>query len=64
MNDQMHYAPIIVSSTFPSGRERKFLVSLIATQRRGAALTERQAGWLSAIVRRFQDSTMRDDVIE
>lgn len=65
MNDQRHYAPIIIRSSVPTDRERTFLASLIAQERKGRPLTERQAEWLGAIVRRFQDATMRDEgVIE
>jgi hypothetical protein len=61
MTDQRHYAPIIVRSSFPTDRERKFLASLIAAERKGRALTEKQAAWLGAIVRRFQRKTMREE---
>lgn len=62
VTDHRHYAPIIVRSAFPSDRERKFLASLIAAERKGRRLTERQAEWLSDIVRRFQAEVMRDGV--
>lgn len=65
MNDQRHYAPIIIRSSVPTDKERAFLASLIAQERKGRPLTVRQAEWLGAIVRRFQDATMRDEgVIE
>lgn len=64
MTDNRHYAPIIVRSSFPTDRERKFLASLIAAERKGRALTERQAGWLGDIVRRFQEAMMREGVVE
>lgn len=64
MTDQRHYAPIIVRSSFPTDRERKFLASIIAAERKGLPLTQKQAGWLGSIVKRFQDATMRDEVIE
>ena len=62
MTDQRHYAPIIIRSSVPTDQERKFLASIIAAERKGRALTERQAKWLGAIVRRFQHVTMRDEV--
>lgn len=61
MTDQRHYAPIIVRSSFPTEAERKFLASLIKAERQGRPITPKQAGWLSSIVRRFQDATMRDE---
>lgn len=64
MNDQRHYAPIIIRSSVPTDWERKFLASLIAAERKGRALSARQAEILDRIVRRFQDETMRDEVIE
>lgn len=64
MTDQRHYAPIIIRSGIPTEKERKFLASLIAAERKGAPLTERQASWLDSIVRRFQDATMRGEMIE
>ena len=60
MIDQRHYAPIIIRSNVPTDWERKFLASLIAAERKGRALTERQAKTLSGIVQRFQDATMRE----
>lgn len=64
MTDQRHYAPIIIRSSIPTDWERKFLASIIAAARKGRALTEKQATILDRIVRRFQDATMREDVIE
>lgn len=64
MTDQRHYAPIILRSAIPTPKERKFLASLIAQERRGRPITAKQVDWLGAIVRRFQDATMRADVIE
>ena len=61
MSDQRHWAPIIVRSSFPSPKERKFLASLIAGERKGRPITPKQADWLGAIVRRFQRETMRDE---
>jgi hypothetical protein len=60
MTDQRHYAPIIIRSSVPTDRERKFLASIIAAERKGRLLTAKQADWLNAIVRRFQRETMRD----
>ena len=62
MTDQRHWARIIIRSDMPTDKERKFLASIIAAENRGRALTERQADWLGAIVRRFQRETMRDGV--
>jgi hypothetical protein len=64
MNDSRHYAPIIIRSSVPTPWERKFLASLIAAERKGRALTPKQAQTLHRIVARFQDATMREDVIE
>ena len=64
MTDQRHYAPIIIRSSVPTDWERKFLASLIAAQRKGRALSARQADILSRIVAMFQHATMREDVIE
>lgn len=64
MNDQRHYAEIIIRSSVPTDKERKFLASQIVRYRKGLPLTEPQAAWLDAIVRRFQDATMRDEVVE
>ena len=61
MTDQRHYAPIIIRSSVPTPKERKFLASLIAAERKGRPITPRQADWLGAIVRRFQAETMRGD---
>lgn len=61
MTDQRHYAPIIIRSAIPTPRERKFLALIIAAERKGRPLTEKQAGWLGAIVRRFQRETMREE---
>lgn len=60
-DDQRRYAPIIIRSSVPTDRERKFLASIIAAERKGRALTAKQADWLGAIVRKFQDATMRDE---
>lgn len=64
MNDLRHYAPIIVRSSVPTDWERKFLASIIAAERKGRALTAKQATILSRIVAKFQDATMREDVTE
>lgn len=64
MNDQRHYAPIIIRSSVPTDWERKFLASIIAAERKGHPLTARQAEVLNRIVAKFQDETMREDVIE
>ncbi|HOZ32864.1 MAG TPA: hypothetical protein PLM52_08280 [Tabrizicola sp.] len=61
MDDQRHYCPIIIRSSVPTPAERKFLASLIASDRKGRPITPKQASWLSSIVRRFQDATMRDE---
>ncbi len=61
VNDQRHYAPIIIRSSIPTEAERKFLASIIAAERKGRPLTVKQADWLGAIVRRFQEATMRDE---
>lgn len=63
MTDQRHYAPIIVRSSFPTDRERKFLASIIAAERKGRAMTEKQAKWLGDIVRRFQRDLMRGEEV-
>lgn len=60
MTDQRHYAPIIIRSAVPTDWERKFLASLIAAERKGRALTDKQAATLDRIVARFQDATMRE----
>lgn len=60
MTDQRHYAPIIIRSSIPTDWERKFLASLIAAERKGRALTVKQAATLGRIVTRFQDATMRE----
>lgn len=62
--DQRHYAPIIIRSSVPTDKERKFLASIIAAERKGRPITSKQADWLGAIVRRFQAATMRDEVTE
>ncbi len=64
MTDHRHYAPIIIRSAMPSDWERKFLASIIAAERKGRALTTKPAETLSKIVDKFQDATMREDVIE
>jgi hypothetical protein len=64
MTDQRHYARIIIRSSVPTDWERKFLASIIAAERRGAALSAKQADTLNRIVRKFQDATMRDEVVE
>jgi hypothetical protein len=58
-----HYAPIIVRSSVPTDWERKFCASVIAQERKGRALTDKQEQVLSRIVRKFQDATMRDDEV-
>jgi hypothetical protein len=64
MTDQRHWAPIIIRSSLPTDKERKFLASIIAAERKGRPLTVKQADWLGAIVRRFQRETMGDEVTE
>lgn len=64
MIDQRHYAPIIVRSSMPTPKERKFLASIIKAENLGRPITQRQADWLGAIVRRFQREHMRDEVTE
>ena len=64
MNDQRNYARIIIRSAMPNEKERKFLASIIKAENKGLALTQRQADWLGALVRRFQREFMRDEVIE
>lgn len=64
MTDQRHYARIIVRSSMPTDKERKFLASIIKAENEGRPLTQRQADWLGSIVRRFQRDYMRDEVIE
>ncbi|MFP5510766.1 MAG: hypothetical protein ACLGIP_16665 [Alphaproteobacteria bacterium] len=62
MNEGLsHYAPIIVRSSVPTEWERKFCASIIAQERKGRAMTERQQEVMGRIVRKFQDATMRDD---
>jgi hypothetical protein len=61
MDDLSHYAPIIVRSSVPTDWERKFCASIIAAQRKGRALTEKQREVMGRIVRKFQDATMRDE---
>lgn len=61
MTDNRHYAPIIVRSGVPTDWERKFCASIIAAERKGKALTARQAEVLDQIVAKFQAATMRDD---
>lgn len=56
-----HYASIIVRSSVPTEWERKFCASIIAQERKGKAMTERQQKVMGRIVRKFQDATMRDD---
>lgn len=62
MTDQRHYARIIIRSDMPNERERKFLASIIKAENQGRALTQKQADWLGALLRRFQRETMRDEV--
>lgn len=64
MSDQRHWARIIIRSAMPNDKERKFLASIIKAENEGRALTQKQADWLGAIVRRFQRDFMRDEVIE
>lgn len=64
MTDQRHYARIIIRSGMPNEKERKFLASIIKAENQGRALTQKQADWLSALVRRFQRDFMRDEVVE
>jgi hypothetical protein len=64
MTDNRHYCPIIIRSSTPTDWERKFMASLIAAERKGRALTWKQAATLDRIVAKFQDATMREDVIE
>ena len=64
VTDQRHYARIIVRSAMPTEKERKFLASIIKAENQGRGLTQKQADWLGAIVRRFQRDFMRDEVVE
>lgn len=64
MIDQRHYARIIIRSNMPTPKERKFLASIINAENQGRALTQKQADWLGALVRRFQRDFMRDEVVE
>ncbi len=61
MTSQAHYAPIIVRSSVPTDWERAFCASIIAQERKGRALTQKQEETLGRIVKKFQDATMRDD---
>lgn len=64
MTDNRHYAPIIIRSAVPNDWERKFLASIITAWRKGLPLSPRQDATLNRIVKRFQERTMRGDVIE
>lgn len=61
MSALSHYAPIIVQSAVPTDWERKFCASIIAQERKGQALSAKQAIIMDRIVRKFQEATMRDD---
>lgn len=56
-----HYAPIIVRSSVPTDWERKFCASVIAAERKGRPMTDKQERVMERIVRKFQDATMRDE---
>jgi hypothetical protein len=58
--DLSHYAPIIVRAEGISDWERKFCASIIAQQRKGRALSDKQLACMAKIVTRFQDAVMRD----
>jgi hypothetical protein len=64
VSDQRHYARIIVRSSMPNDKERKFLASIIKAENEGRQITPRQADWLGSLVRRFQRDFMRDEVTE
>ena len=58
------YLPILVRDGGVTERERKFCASLIAQQRKGRAVTEKQAEWLRGIVERFQERAMGQEAEE
>lgn len=64
MSGLAHYAPIIVRSSVPTDWERKFCASVIAQERKGKPMTEKQEQVMERIVKKFQDATMRDEVTE
>lgn len=55
------YLPILVADGGVTDWERKFCASLIAQQRRGARITEKQAATLTRIVKAFQARAMGDE---
>jgi len=55
------YLPILVRDGGVTDWERKFCASLIAQQRRGRAITPKQAATLQRIVAAFQDRVMREE---
>lgn len=62
MNDApTEYLPVLVCDGGVTEWERNFCASLIAQQRRGRPLTEKQAATLRRIVDAFQSRAMRDD---
>lgn len=63
MNDQTHYAAIIVASSVPTEWERKFCASIIAQLRRGRAVSQKQHEVMGRIVAKFQEATMRDSEV-
>lgn len=63
MNDQTHYAAIIVASSVPNEWERKFCASIIAQLRRGRPISEKQHAVMNRLVAKFQDATMRDSEV-
>ncbi len=61
--DLSHYAPIVIRTRITVW-ERAFLASIIAQQRRGVKLSEKQLATLAPIVRRFQERVLRGEVVE
>jgi len=55
------YMPIVVRAATTKPEDRKFAASIIAQERRGRAVTERQVYRMRRIVERFKDLQMRDD---
>lgn len=61
MEAPTQYLPILVRDGGVTDWERKFCASLIAQQRRGRAITPKQAEMLTRIVSQFQERAMRDE---
>ncbi len=57
------YLPILVRDGEVTDWERKFCASLIAQERRGGRLTEKQAEILTRIVQAFQRRALTDDKV-